>query len=121
MGTKVFISYSHDNDDYKDWVRSFADRLIVEGVEVTLDQYDLKLGDSTPLFMEKSVTDCDYVLILITQEYVKKANERKAGVGYETDLVSGEILVYGNRKKFIPIFIKIDYKESPVYLRGTNA
>ena len=45
INPKVFISYSHDSDDYKDWVVSFANRLILEGIDVTLDQYDLVLGD----------------------------------------------------------------------------
>ena len=37
MSPKAFISYSHDSEDYKDWVRALSDKLIGGGVEITLD------------------------------------------------------------------------------------
>jgi hypothetical protein len=40
---KIFISYSHDDTD---WVRAFADALRHERIEVWLDQWEVKLGDS---------------------------------------------------------------------------
>ena len=63
---KVFISYSHDNEPYKEWVRNFSNKLIENGVEVTLDQYDLLLADSNTLFMEKGISDNDFVIFLIS-------------------------------------------------------
>ena len=121
MNPKVFISYSHDSQDYKDWVRSFADRLIGDGIDVTLDQYDLALGEMIPHFMEKGISENDFVLILVSKRFTEKARERKGGVGFETDLAAGEIVVKQNRRKFIPILIKISYDDVPDYLRGANA
>jgi len=121
MNPKVFISYSHDSQDYKDWVRSFADRLIVDGIDVTLDQYDLALGEMIPHFMEKGISENNFVLILVSKGFTEKARERKGGVGFETDLAAGEIVVKQNRRKFIPILIKISYDDVPYYLRGANA
>lgn len=118
---KVFISYSHDSNDYKDWVIAFSNRLILEGIDVILDQYDLILGDKNPKFMEENIANSDFVVMLVSKKYKEKANNREGGVGYETDLVTGEISVHGNRRKFIPILVKIDYSEVPEYLTGTNA
>jgi len=121
MNPKVFISYSQDDDIYKDWVKNFADRLIRDGIEVTLDQYDLQLGAMNATFMETGVRDNEFVIILVTKKYAEKANARKGGVGYETDLTTGEIIMKENRRKFIPIMICIEYNEAPSYLKGANA
>lgn len=63
---KVFISYSWEDDAHKEWVRSLTDTLLDNGIDATLDQYDLSLGDRLPQFMEQSVTNADYVLIICT-------------------------------------------------------
>ena len=41
---RVFLSYSHDCEAHKAWVRRLAERLQEGGVEVTLDQWDLQIG-----------------------------------------------------------------------------
>ena len=46
---KVFISYSHDSADHKEWVLDFATTLRNRGVDAILDQWDLKPGDDLPL------------------------------------------------------------------------
>lgn len=47
MGKKprVFISYSWEDSEHRNWVRYLADQLIADGVDTTIDQYDLSLGD----------------------------------------------------------------------------
>ena len=54
---KVFISYSWDtengDDEHKKWVRDLATKLRSHGVDVILDQFDLRLGDDLPFFMKK--------------------------------------------------------------------
>lgn len=115
---EVFISYSYDSKDYEEWILSFANRLIGDGIPTTLDKYDLHLGDDTPLFMEKSISNSDYVFIMVTDNYIEKANNRKGGVGYETNLVTGEIVLNGNTGKFIPIFVKTNFDKAPNYLKG---
>ena len=47
----VFISYSQEDNEHKKWVKDLADRLLADGIEVTVDQYDLTLGYRLPQFM----------------------------------------------------------------------
>ena len=117
---KVFISYASEENIYNDWVKAFADRLRTDGIDVVLDQYDLQLGDRLTQFMETAVTEAEYVIILITKNYTEKADARTGGVGFETDLVTSDILVSGKRRKFIPIFIMTDFNEAPRFLRGVK-
>lgn len=115
----VFMSYSQEDDEHKKWVRELADRLLADGIEVTVDQYDLTLGDRLPQFMEQSISAVDYVLIICTPTYKTKSDERKGGVGYEGHIISGELLTNNNEKKFIPVFRKGNIDSSlPVFLAG---
>ncbi len=114
----VFVSYSKDNEEYSRWVRSFADRLIRDGVDARIDQYDINLGQPLPHFMEQGISGSDYVLVLISKGFIEKAKARKGGVGYEVDLSTGEILVKGKKSKFIPVLVEINFDEVPDFLLG---
>lgn len=103
---KAFVSYSWEDDEHKTWVKSLVDHLISDGIDATLDQYDLSLGDRLPQFMEKSISDADYVLIICTPTYKSKSDSRKGGVGYEGHIISAELLSRGNERKFIPVIRK---------------
>ena len=116
---KVFISYSWQDDAHKEWIKSLADRLLSDGIEATVDQYDLTLGDRLPHFMEQSISNSDYVLIICTPTYKSKSDARKGGVGYEGHIITAELLTQGNERKFIPIIRKGTAKDSiPAFLSG---
>lgn len=102
-GPLVFLSYSHDSKDHKQWVASLAQQLIGNGVRVLFDQWDLDPGDDVPKFMERGVAAADRVLMVCTEEYVRKADDGKGGVGYEAMIVTGELVQDLGTKKFIPI------------------
>src|SRR5688572_5214581 len=101
---KVFISYSRDDEPHNDWVRAFATRLRSDGVDATLDQWHLQPGDQLPAFMERAVRENDYVLIVCTPTYADRSNRRVGGVGYEGDIMTGEVFTSRNERKFIPVW-----------------
>lgn len=115
----AFISYSWDSDEHKNWVREFAARLRGEGVDVTLDQWHLTLGDPLPEFMERAVRENDFVLVVCTPNYKAKADERKGGVGYEGNIMTGELFIKYNHRKFIPILRHANWAEAaPTWLQA---
>jgi hypothetical protein len=85
----VFLSYSHDSEAHRAWVRLLAERLRLGGVEVTLDQWDLPYGADVVRFMDLGIRDADRVLMVCTANYVAKAEERKGRAGYEGMIVTG--------------------------------
>ena len=99
----VFISYSHDTREHKQWVANLAAKLLENHIQVILDQWDLDLGDDVPKFMERALRTADRVLMLCTEPYVRKANDGKGGVGYEAMIVTGELVRDLGTKKFIPV------------------
>ena len=119
---KVFISYSWESKEHSDWVKSLADKLLADGIESIIDSYDVSPGDRLPKFMESSIRDSDYVIIICTEEYKRKANNREKGVGYESHIISAELYNNHNDRKFIPVIRQGDFNSALLtYLDGKLA
>lgn len=103
LAPKVFVSYSHDDQEHKDWILTLSTRLVANGVNVILDQWDLKLGSDLPRFMESGLTEADRVLAVCTSPYVTKANEGKGGVGYEKMILTAQLMRDITADKIIPV------------------
>jgi hypothetical protein len=73
----------------------------------------VKVGDSFTSFMEQAVADSDYVIVVLTSGYARKSNNRKGGVGYEQQIVSGQIMSGTPRSKFIPVIRSGRYEPGP--------
>ena len=117
---KVFISYSHDSPEHKQWVSELAARLRRNGIDAILDQWDLGLGDDITRFMERGIVNADRVLVICTDEYVNKANAAEGGVGYERMIVNAELVQNLGTDKFIPIIREASGKEKTPTFLGTR-
>ena len=118
---KVSVSYSWEGDAHMQWVGEFAARLRGDGVDVSLDQWMVELGKPLPEFMEQLVRENERVLVICTPTYKEKSDARIGGVGYEGDLMTGEILTQSKREKFIPVLRAGIWAESiPSWLSGRS-
>lgn len=88
----VFISYSHDDELHKEWVLKLATNLRYHGVDVILDQWDLKIGSDLRFFMEQGLSKARLVLCICSENYVKKVNAGQGGVGYEGMIMTQQLL-----------------------------
>lgn len=101
---KLFLSYSWENDEHRRWVLKLAADLIRNGVRVLIDEWDLTdYKDDLHLFMEVGIRESDYVVLVCTPEYARRANGRKGGVGIESTIITGEFYDPTKASKFIPI------------------
>lgn len=117
---KAFISYSWDSDEHRAKVKALAGALRRDGIDVTIDQWNLVPGDQLPRFMETSIRENDYILIVCTEKYKKKTDNRIGGAGYEGDIMTGELLIKNNRRKFIPILFEKTWETvAPTWLMGS--
>ena len=108
---KVFISYSWDDEKHKAWVEKLATDLN-KYVYVILDKWDLRAGNDMAQFMEQSVSQSNKVLCILTPNYKQKCDNRKGGSGYESSLISAEIVRVNPPSKFIPILRSGDFVNS---------
>jgi hypothetical protein len=118
---RIFISYSWDSEEHKEWALEFAKRLRSDGLDAIIDALDLRLGARAPKFMEASVRDSDRVLVICTPEYKRRFDLRKGGAGYEGHIITGEIVSEVGKNKFIPILRGGAWKDSvPTALSGIH-
>ena len=120
---KLFISYSWSSPEYENRVVTLAEELVKNGVDVTLDKWDLKEGHDTHKFMEQAVSDPEIkkVAIFCDKSYAEKADARAGGVGKETYLISSEIYSRHDQNKFVAVILeKNDDGTPPVptYYKG---
>ena len=73
----------HRADPYRTAARRTADN-----INARVDQLHLRLGDRSPQFMEESVRDSEYVLVICTETYKQKFDARKGGAGYEGHIIT---------------------------------
>ena len=109
---KVFISYSHDSDDHKACVLALSNCLIRNGIDCDIDQYDPTPNEGWPLWMLRHMQDANYVLLVCTETYQRRVEQREekgkgAGVKWEGMLLLNQL--YRNESlntKFIPIIFE---------------
>lgn len=98
----VFISYCHDGADFDNWVGQFAADIRAKGINVITDQ-NMSFGTDINHFMEQSIANSNRVLIIVTKKYKERADGRAGGVGYESCIITGELVNDQNTNKFIPV------------------
>lgn len=120
---QVFISYSHTSPEHKKKVLSLSRRMMADGIDVILDQWELYPGHDQYDFMEKIAKDAaiDKILIICDRGYKDKAENSKGGVGVEEQIIRPEIYRHTKQGKYIPVLFEKDEKGEPllpVFLRS---
>ena len=115
MKPRAFISYSWTSPGHQAQIRLWAEQMVSDGVDIVLDVWDLKEGDDKYAFMEKMVTDpsVTHVLVFSDSEYAAKADERRAGVGTESQIISREVYAKVQQSKFIPVVCEFSESGEP--------
>jgi hypothetical protein len=107
---RVFISYAQI--DHKDgWIDKLAEALRSNSIEVIHDQSHLPVGADISYFMEREIQKCDKILVILSESYKQKADNRVDGVGDEYALIVSEMR--GMKSK--------DVKVLPILRSGSQA
>jgi hypothetical protein len=112
---KTFISYSWSSPEHQQWVIDLATQLRDNGVDATLDKWDLKEGHDSKAFMEKMVTDpaVEKVILVSDRVYAEKADGRRGGVGTQTQIISPQIYAKADQNKFVAVVPEVDAEGKP--------
>ena len=115
---KVFISYSYDTPEHKQWVSELGTKLRRNGVDAIFDQWDLGPDDDVTLFIERGFKDSDKVLVICTDSYVSKANDGEDSIGYEPMIITQKLVEDLGTNKFIPIIRQTEWEnKTPEFLK----
>lgn len=115
---RVFISYTGEDLENRKWVKKFVCKLRQSGVNARVDMYHLKLGNDLPQWMTNELIMADKVLLICDKYYVKKADSRKGGVGWETMIIQGDMMIHSQTNKYICIIREKNIDEGiPLYAK----
>jgi hypothetical protein len=101
-------------------VIQLATGLRAKGINVILDEWNWRIGGDKAHFMENSIRISDFVIIICTPEYAKKANNRVRGVGYEAMIITSQIAQDILQDKFIPVLRSGEWNDTavPIWLQS---
>jgi tetratricopeptide (TPR) repeat protein len=124
----VFISYSHDSHAHEARVLALADRLRDEGLNCIIDLYDDETpAEGWPLWMERQISDADFVLMVCTEAYYRRVMGKEQpgkglGARWEGNLILQHL--YNSavvNTKFIPLlFDESDAQYIPTPAEGAT-
>jgi hypothetical protein len=111
--SRVFLSYSWEEDFHINWVFNLAKQLNSDGIYVIHDRSFMDFDrDLTPSqieqFMVDSVRKADKLLVILSPEYKRKAEGIKGGVGFEFALMKTEPPVHSSLERDVALLRKGD-------------
>jgi len=116
----LFISYSHDDEEHKEWAFKLAyDLRVIGGINVLFDQWSVRLGGSLNRFMQKDLTESRLVLCICSDGYEKRAKDPSTGVGQEMEVLK-EKLTSEDSDYIIPVIKNNPEKSMPNTLSSYN-
>lgn len=96
-----------------------ADDLTKHKIEVILDQTKLKAGVKLYKFMEESVKNAEYILVICTPKFISKFDEGNGSIAIEQEMIIEKLRksYKENEDKIIPILRRgTPYETLPTYL-----
>lgn len=93
----AFISYAHENDSHRTKAIGLANRLRIEGVDASIDAYDIHPSEGWPKWMEKQFKS-DYIIVILSERYIREFNQEvdnASGARFEGAILSSILLRNG--------------------------
>jgi tetratricopeptide (TPR) repeat protein len=106
---RVFISYSHDSEEHMDQALFLANRLRTEGIDCSIDQYELFPAKGWHRWMMDEIEGADFVLMIFTAQYTRhfwsnEDNLLDMGVAWQGAIITQDLYRrQGKNLKYIPI------------------
>jgi hypothetical protein len=110
--TKVFISYSHDDENHSERVLQLSDRLRASGVDAELDQYQTRPPQGWPAWCEEQLRPeaAKFVLVICTSKFRQRVENRTEadegrGVYWEGRILYSYLYDQKSNDRFIPVLL----------------
>jgi hypothetical protein len=110
--TTVFISYSHDTPEHSQRVLQLANALWDQGVEVELDEFQVRPPHGWPHWCEEQLRPgkAAFVLVICTETYRQRVEVRTPadegrGVFWEGSIINSYLYDDKSNKRFIPVLL----------------
>lgn len=104
MSRKVFLSYKWEDEKRNLWLEQFATDLSANGLEVFLDQWDVRFGESFSQYMSSGISQADVFLLVITDKSLNSVESNSEGGAIKLEVQIATSLKISNKDfRFIGI------------------
>lgn len=121
----VFVSYSHDSPEHLQRVLELSNKLLSQGIDCHIDQYETSPAAGWPAWMNVQIERARFVLVVCTEVYARRVGGQEQpgqglGAVWEGAIITQALYESGGQnKKFIPIiFAASDAAFVPQFLRA---
>jgi hypothetical protein len=107
--TRVFISYSQDNEAHRARVLALTGRLRTGGIDAVVDTYEQSPRQGWPAWCDAEIDKADFVLMVCTETYLRRVRgEEEPGKGHgvlwEARLIRQDVYDAGSASnKYVPV------------------
>ena len=109
---RIFISYSHDNEEHCEKVLAFAQRLRSNGFDAIIDRYvEGSPTQGWPRWMLNQLESADFIILICTKTYYNRFRGREdsvggKGVNWEGCIITNELYdKKSSSQRFVPVFV----------------
>ncbi|MEH0196321.1 TIR domain-containing protein [Caulobacter sp. CCNWLY153] len=107
------VYLAHASEDHERLAKPLAERLMAAGIEVWLDAWEIKTGDSLKRRMEEGLEACTHFLVLLTPYSVGKP-------WVETEIDAGFMKAVQSKARFLGLRIGARISDLSIFLQTTR-
>ena len=104
------VYLAHASEDHDTLAKPLATALLANGIEVWLDEWEIRAGDSLRRKMEDGLSNCTHFVVLLTPHSLSKA-------WVQAEIDAGFIRAVGGESRFIGLRVGVGVNELSAFLR----
>lgn len=105
------VYLAHASEDHEVLARPLAERMMAEGIEVWLDEWEIGSGESLRRKMEEGLSGCTHFVVLLTRNALGKP-------WVETEIDAGFVRAVEGQSKFIGVRVGVAIDQLSPFLRA---
>ncbi|WP_374654325.1 toll/interleukin-1 receptor domain-containing protein [Phenylobacterium sp.] len=104
------VYLAHASEDHESLARPLAEKLMAAGIEVWLDAWEIRTGDSLRRKMESGLSDCTHFVVLLTENSIGKP-------WVETEIDAGFLQAVQGESRFMGLRIGVPITRLSPFLK----
>jgi hypothetical protein len=109
----ALVYLAHGSEDHDSLAKPLAERLIASGVDVWLDGWEIRAGDSLRRKMDEGLSNCTHFAVILTPNSLHKP-------WVETEIDAGFVRAVGGESRFIALRIGVSVNDLSPFLRSLH-
>lgn len=107
------VYLAHASEDHDSLAKPLAERFIASGIDVWLDEWEIRAGDSLRRKMEEGLSNCTHFVVILTPSSLHKP-------WVETEIDAGFVRAVGGESRFLALRIGVSVNELSPFLRSLH-